>query len=204
MVIRPDPGSNHNMIYTGSHDGIVCSWDAETGDNDKVAGISHTNQVSDMTMDGKNIYSAGLDDTVRTLSMATNEYISQIKMDSQPRGISSVPDKNVLIVAGFSDLTVLNTNGSKQSVVPVKFEPSCVHVHPSNQDVAIGSGSPKVSKVHIYNLSGVNLVPKKELDHRDSITDVKYSPDGTYLAASDSSRRVVLYNATNYEVSKPH
>lgn len=201
MVIRPDPGSNHNTIYTGSHDGIVTHWDAETGENDKVSGVSHSNQVSDMTIDGKNIYSAGLDDTVRTMSLASNEYMSQIKMDSQPRGIACVKDKNCLLVAGFSDLTVLSTSGTKESVTPVKYEPACVHVHPSNGDVAVGGG--KDSKVHIYSLSGSNLVPKKELDHRDAITDVKYSPDGTYLAASDASRRVVLYNSSNYEVSKP-
>ena len=73
MVVHPDPGSNHKTIYTGSHDGIVTHWDSETGENEEVSGASHSNQVSDMTIDGKNIYSTGLDDTVRTMSLATNE-----------------------------------------------------------------------------------------------------------------------------------
>lgn len=199
MTIKKDPGSNHNTIYTGSFDGVVCHWDAETGDNEKVGGVHHTNQVSDMSQDVSNIYTCGLDDTVRTLSLQSNEYINQVKMDSQPRGVACIND--VLIVAGFSDLTVLTpSSGAKKSVTPVKFEPSCVDVHPVNGDVAVGGG--KDSKVHVYSLSGNNLVPKKDLDHRDSITDVKYSPDGTYLAASDASRRVVLYKADTLEVSK--
>lgn len=38
------------------------------------------------------------------------------------------------------------------------------------------------------------------LEHRGAITDVAYSPDGKYLAASDSNRKVVLYDALTYEV----
>lgn len=38
------------------------------------------------------------------------------------------------------------------------------------------------------------------LQHTGAITDVVYSPDGKYLAASDSNRKVVLYDALTYEV----
>ena len=199
MTVHADPGSNHRTVYTGSHDGFVTHWDSETGDNDRVSGASHTNQVTDMALDEGVIYTAGLDDTVKTISLASNQYTNQVKMDSQPRGVAVLQPGALLVVAGFNDVSIVSTSGAKESRLAVNFEPSSVAVHPSSSDVAVGGN--KDSKVHVYALSGKTLTPKRELDHREAVTDVAYSPDGTYLAAADANRKVVLYNASTYDVS---
>lgn len=198
LSVHGDPGSNNKTIYTGSHDGFVTFWDSETGDNERVLGANHTNQVQDMAIDAGTLYTAGFDDTVRSIKLTSNQYSNQAKTDSQPRGVAVLKENSLLVVAGFSEISVINTSGVKQSSLAVNFEPSSVSVHPSTGDVAVGGL--KDSRVHVFSLNGTNLVPKKELEHREGVTDVAYSPDGKYLAAADANRKIVLYNASTYEV----
>jgi len=56
------------------------------------------------------------------------------------------------------------------------------------------------AQTHVYTLSGKTFSLKASLDHLGPVTDVHYSPDGNYLAASDGHRKVVLYSTASYEV----
>lgn len=56
--------------------------------------------------------------------------------------------------------------------------------------------------MHVYVLKGHNIEEKTTMDHAGAITDVRFSPDGQYLAASDSNRMVRLYVSSSYEVCK--
>ncbi len=40
------------------------------------------------------------------------------------------------------------------------------------------------------------------MSHGGAVTDVRYSPDGAKLAATDSYRKVVLYALPDYKVGK--
>ncbi|XP_076372286.1 actin-interacting protein 1 flr [Tachypleus tridentatus] len=186
-------------LYTGSHDGCVTFWDVSTGDHDRVEGPGHANQVQDMTVGTDVTYTCGLDDTVRAIDAITNRYNTlEVKTDSQPKGIAAT-DGDVLIVAEYNDITIMD-HGQKKSCLPVEYEPSCVSVHPVETDVAVGGY--KDHKVHIYLLNGYTLSHKTTLDeHRGAITDVAYSPDGSYLAACDGNRKVILYRALTYELA---
>lgn len=57
------------------------------------------------------------------------------------------------------------------------------------------------NKVHIYTLEGVSLSPNTELTHLGPVTDVRYSPDSTYLVASDANRKLILYTTEEYKVT---
>jgi WD40 repeat protein len=56
------------------------------------------------------------------------------------------------------------------------------------------------SKVHIYTLAGTSLHDKTTLAHNGAVTSLKYSPDGTKLAAGDTYRKVLLYQLPDYSV----
>ncbi|XP_013783916.1 actin-interacting protein 1-like, partial [Limulus polyphemus] len=174
-------------------------WDISSGDHDRVEGPGHTNQVQDMTTGTDVIYTCGVDDTVRAIDAITNRYNSlEVKTDSQPKGIAAAND-DVLIIAEYNDITVMD-RGQKKTCLQVEYEPSCVSVHPVETDVAVGGH--KDHKVHIYLLNGYTLSLKTTLDeHRGAITDVAYSPDGSYLAACDGNRKVILYRALTYELA---
>lgn len=193
--------SDEKRLYTGSCDGYINHWDPRNGDHDRIIGKTHTNQVTGLVFDGNNkIYSAGFDDMIRTIDANTNEFVSEFKLDQQPQGIALTKDKETILVACYSQLQVRRAHdGGIISTLPAAYEPSSISVNFENGDVAVGGN--RDSKVHIYSFDGQKLVEKSPaLDHRAGITDVAYSPNGKYLAASDGNRKIILYNTDNYQV----
>ncbi|XP_015115651.1 actin-interacting protein 1 isoform X1 [Diachasma alloeum] len=192
LTLSPDRGT----IYTGSHDGHVTNWNASTGENDRVQGQGHGNQMNGMKAAGNLLYTAGIDDTLRAIDIASNKYndADTIKLDSQPRGLDVYND--IVVTAAMRQIH-LTQSGRKVSKLPIDYEPSCVGVNPENGDVAVGSTSD--NKVYVYNLSGTTLTFKLELEHLGPVTDVAYSPDNKYLVACDANRKVILYMLPEYK-----
>uniref|UniRef100_A0A0K8R7B6 Actin-interacting protein 1 n=2 Tax=Ixodes ricinus TaxID=34613 RepID=A0A0K8R7B6_IXORI len=144
------------------------------------------------------VYTCGLDDTVRSIDLLSNQYSNlSIKMDSQPRGMATA-DGNLVVVAGINDISLLE-NDLKVATHPIDYEASSVTIHPKEQEIAVGGN--KDHKVHVYVLKGHNIEEKTTMDHAGAITDVRFSPDGQYLAASDSNRMVRLYISSSYELA---
>jgi WD40 repeat protein len=50
----------------------------------------------------------------------------------------------------------------------------------------------------VYSISGNSLQDKATLGHNGTVTSLKYSPDGTMLAAGDTYRKVLLYQLPDY------
>ncbi|XP_063983666.1 actin-interacting protein 1 [Diachasmimorpha longicaudata] len=194
LTLSPDRGT----IYTGSHDGHVTNWNASTGENDRVQGQGHGNQINGMKAAGNLLYTAGIDDTLRAIDIASNNYndADTIKLDSQPRGLDVYND--IVVTAAMRQIH-LTQSGRKVSKLPIDYEPSCVGVNPENGDVAVGSTSD--NKVYVYNLSGTTLTFKQELEHLGPVTDVAYSPDNKYLVACDANRKVILYMLPEYKLA---
>ncbi|XP_076316944.1 actin-interacting protein 1-like isoform X2 [Tachypleus tridentatus] len=188
--------ADKNTIFTGSLDGCVTFWDVATGNNDRVEGPGHTNQIRSMASGVDVIYTCGID-TVRAIDLRINHYSTlAVKTDSQPKGIA-VAENNVLVIAGYSDITIIH-KGQKMTCMSVDYEPICVSIHPMEPDVAIGGC--KDHKVHIYLLNDYTLSHKTILNkYRGTIADVAYSPDGSFLAVCYSNRKVILYRALTYE-----
>lgn len=90
LTLSPDK----NTIYTGSHDGYVTNWRTSSGENDRVKGQGHGNQINGMKAAKNLLYTAGIDDTLRTIDIDDNSYIdtSTVKLDSQPRGLDIYQD----------------------------------------------------------------------------------------------------------------
>uniref|UniRef100_A0A646QD15 Actin-interacting protein 1 n=1 Tax=Hemiscolopendra marginata TaxID=943146 RepID=A0A646QD15_9MYRI len=195
LSVTPDKST----LFTGSHDGYVSFWDVASGDCDRVMGRGHTNQVQDMAMNSAALYTCGMDDVVKSISTTTKNYLPwEVKMDSQPRGIA-VSEGGLTIVAGICSITVLR-DGVKQSSLIVDYEPTCVDINHKDMDVAVGGGLVNQdNKVHIYALTGNNLSHKLSLDHIGGVMDVKYSPDGQYLASSDTNRKIIISRLPGYE-----
>ncbi|KAF7396510.1 actin-interacting protein 1 [Vespula maculifrons] len=191
LTLSPD----RSTIYTGSHDGYITSWNAETGENDRVRGNGHGNQINGMKAAKNILYTAGIDDTLRSVDIETCAYSdNSIKLDSQPRGLDVFEDK--VIVASVRQV-IVTQDGRKVSSTPTEYEPSCVSINQDNADVAIGSASD--NKVYIYGLVGTTLTQKTEVVHLGPVTDVAYSPDNKYLVACDANRKVVLYAVPEYK-----
>ncbi|CAG7726267.1 unnamed protein product [Allacma fusca] len=188
---------DRSRIFTGSHDGWVTHWDASTGVNDRVNGVGHGNQINGMKVVGDTLYTCGIDDNLRLVDLNTYTYtnVNDVKLGSQPRGMDT--RDNQVIIATVKELQVLE-GGRKVATLKVDYEPSSLSIN-TDGDVAVGGSMD--NKVHIYLVAGSSFSEKAKLDHLGAVTDVAYSPDGKYLAASDSHRKVVLYSLPNYELA---
>ncbi|XP_012137909.1 actin-interacting protein 1 flr isoform X1 [Megachile rotundata] len=190
--------SDRSTIYTGSHDGYITNWNATTGENDRVQGHGHGNQINGMKTAKNILYTVGIDDTLRSVDITTNTYTETcvVKLDSQPRGLDIYND--IVVIVTVRQITVTQ-DGRKISSVPIDYEPSSVSINQENGDVAVGATSD--NSIHVYTLSGTNLSPKIQLEHLGSVTDVAYSPDSKYLVACDTNRKVVLYTVSEYKLA---
>lgn len=57
--------------------------------------------------------------------------------------------------------------------------------------------------IHVYELNNNTLVEKTDVELKlgGQITDLKYSPDGAYLASCDANRRLTVFKMPAYEAS---
>lgn len=192
---------DERTIFTGSHDGFITYWNSKSGEHDRVEGSQHANQVQDMYPLKDQVLTCGLDDTLRSIDLKTNQYSSSftpIKLSAQPKGIAGVPGTNLIVIAGINELLVFDGQQQKSSL-KVKYEASSVDVHPNQKEVAVGDASDK--KVHIYKLENAQLSESKSLEHRGGVSAVKYSPNGDYLAAADANRKIILYRSGDYSLA---
>ena len=95
LTLSPD----RSTIYTGSHDGYITNWNAVTGENDRVQGQGHGNQINGMKAANNSLYTVGIDDTLRVVDIATNSYSesASVKLDSQPHGLDIYGDVVVVV-----------------------------------------------------------------------------------------------------------
>ncbi|CAG0885086.1 unnamed protein product [Cyprideis torosa] len=187
-----------HTLLTGSHDGVVTQWDVASGENARVGGHGHGNQINDMVCVGDSIYTVGIDDSLRKVDLNAKEYDGglEVRLGSQPRGVAESPSESgPLLVAACVDQVAVVVHGSKVGSLPIPYEASSISCSPKGPDVAVGGSD---DKVHVYWLSGATLEPKTELQHLGAVTDVSYSPNGEFLAACDTHRKVVVYRLPEY------
>ncbi|XP_046749096.1 actin-interacting protein 1 isoform X2 [Diprion similis] len=189
--------TDRSTIYTGSHDGYITNWNAESGENDRVQGQGHGNQMNGMKAAGDKLYTCGIDDSLKIVDVSSNTYTgASIKLDSQPRGLDIYGD--IVVTVSVRQITIVQ-DGKKVSSLSVDFEPSCVTINQENGDVTVGGTTD--NKAHVYELSGTNLSPKTELQHLGPVTDASYSPDNKYLVVCDANRKVILYALPEYKLA---
>lgn len=80
---------DRSQIFTASHDGFVTFWNAKTGENDRVEGKGHGNQITRMKVVGNSLYTCGFDDNLKQVDLSTYNYdnTKDVKLGSQPRGM---------------------------------------------------------------------------------------------------------------------
>ncbi|KAL1461035.1 hypothetical protein WDU94_012967 [Cyamophila willieti] len=172
LALSPD----RSTVYTGSHDGFITRWNAKTGENDRIQGAGHGNQINGMK--------------------STGDLLGpEVKLGSQPRGLDI--DENTIVTVTVKQISIVE-NGSKVSSLPIEYEASSISLDHEHGLVAVGGSD---SKVHIYELNNKTLTPKTELDHLGPVTDCTFSPSNEYLVASDANRKVILYTVPAFTLA---
>lgn len=183
-------------FWTGSFEGRVCSWDSDSGLGSRVEGTSHSNQVTAFATTPSRAYSVAWDDTLRIADTASNIFIGEAsKLTAQPKAIASAESR--LFVATASGIDIFSKDNLVGTFPTKDFTPTSVSAHGSL--VAVGSDT---NAVYVYTVDSSNkLTEKEKLENSTAeITALSFSPDGTYLAASNSSSKISVYNTGSWDV----
>ena len=75
---------NCDTVFTGSHDGFITSWDVATGESHRIGGVGHGNQMNGMVTLGESIFTCGIDNAIKEVSMMTKSFANtNVKLASQ-------------------------------------------------------------------------------------------------------------------------
>ncbi|XP_063329220.1 WD repeat-containing protein 1 [Pelmatolapia mariae] len=188
-------------IYSGSHDGHINYWDAETGENDCFSGKGHSNQVSKIVTDEANeLVTCSMDDTLRYTSISKKEYSASdvVKMDFQPKSVS-VAAGGLSLAVCIGQIVLVKDKKKVFTLDNLGYEAEVGALHPGGTTAAVGGAD---GKVHLYSVQGNTLKDEgKALEVKGPITDMAYSNDGAYLAAIDDKKVITVFNvADGYSV----
>ncbi|XGW21746.1 hypothetical protein V3C99_004594 [Haemonchus contortus] len=186
------------FLITADFEGHMTRWNVSNGESFRIQPSLHNSQVVGLTV-GRDelLMSCAWDDTVRFThgAVSSNDSIksTSVKLPSQPQGMATSPEGNSTVIACYKNILVFE--GEKLSVdLGVSFNPSCAAIY--GDLVAVGGQD---SKVHVYSFSGGALREKTVIAHSTPITRVAFSPNGKYLVATDSGRKVVPYSVDDFK-----
>ncbi|KAI8492780.1 WD repeat-containing protein 1 [Branchiostoma belcheri] len=205
-------------VYTADNSGrinILFNCDANTAVlTASVARSGHKNKVSGMGVQGGNLITCSMDDSVRyTMYQGQSTDQMLLPWTHSPRVLDwarmSVSDS--MWVGEFSNhrpqqitihccfQVVVVRNGRKMFSLPVDFEVTAAGIHPNQTQVVVGGKADK--KLHVYNLAGDTLVDCKTVPLKDAVTAFAFSPDGRYLSCAQTSRHITTLDVTaGYEI----
>lgn len=162
-----------------------------------ISSASLRSQINGIEAWGDYVYTCGIDDTIRQITIEGNTYTDfVVKLNCQPRGLAIFRKENIIVVACVKEITLVQDN-KKIFSLPIKYEASSVCANADTLELAVGGDD---QKLRIYLLKDNSLELKIELEHLGAVTDCQYSPDNKYLVACDAHRKVVLYAAEEYKV----
>ncbi|KAF9163647.1 hypothetical protein DFQ26_002305 [Actinomortierella ambigua] len=182
--------------WTGSYDGRVFSWDAETGAGEDIKSATHTNQVIQLAASGDRVVSAAMDDTIKITPKASPEAAVVVSLGTQPKGVSVSEDQTVVVVSE-NEAQVIQ-GGKKVDSLTLRYTATAIAINPQGSTVAIGSQD---AKVYVMHLEGTKLKAVHTLsNNKGAITALAFSPDSTLLAAGDSAGKIYVYDVASGEV----
>ncbi|KAF8182076.1 WD40-repeat-containing domain protein [Pholiota molesta] len=186
-----------DTFLAGTADGRVYSYSSATQESKSLQGEGHSNNVSGLATsntDGK-IYSIGFDDHVREIEPNGSSYVpASAATAAQPKDIAVAGDSTVFI----TEIGTIEAFRSNQKVFDTKpkFDPSAVAA--SGSLIAIGGED---FKVHLNEWDGKTLKEVAVLEgNKGVVSSLAFSPDGKYLAAGDSSGKLILFDPKERKV----
>ncbi|MCI4385360.1 hypothetical protein PGIGA_G00049550 [Pangasianodon gigas] len=195
VTVHKDDG--RNIIYSGSNDGHINIWDAQSGENDALSGKGHTNSVARLIVDDSDrLVSCSMDDTVRFTDLKKKEYSASdvAKMDAQPRTVSVGPG-GLAVAVCIGQVVLLKDKRKVFTLDNLGYEPEVGAIHPGGGTVAVGGAD---GNVYLYSVQGNTLKDDgKVLDTKGPVTDLQYSRDGAFLAVSNEKKVIIVYTVAD-------
>lgn len=183
-----DVAPDGTTLVGGSYDGRVLTWSPQ-GECTPIMGDGHSSAVLGVHTSRSEMFTVGMDDTVRTISK--NAFSGAATPTSgQPKG-SAASASGVVVVAAPTGVDIIKS-GSKQHV-PTSYSPSSTAISADGTLVAIGAED---GKVHLYNLSDDSKLTESTVftNNRSAVTALAFDPQLSLLAAGESTGKIQVYD----------
>ncbi len=194
-VVRTLVFTSDGRLVSGSFDGFVKMWDAETGAKvwSRNAGIGQASCVSELA-DGRLVV-GGWDGSVRVLNGVTGDEI--IVCRGHTRLVNAAISLGDLNAGSFASgsyddtIRVWASDGTLVRAVEVGKRALSLSLTPCGQFVAVGCGG---GSVKLFRLPDWDQVWSVEA-HGGTVLSVSWSPDGRFLASGSDDAMVVILSA---------
>jgi WD40 repeat protein/transcriptional regulator with XRE-family HTH domain len=194
-IYSVDFSPDDKYVVTGSYDGIVRIFDAQTGQETRQFKANETERgvKAIFSPDGQIIYAASNDGTVWSWEVETGKVKLRLSNDDAPVDIEVTPDGKRLLIG--------SVEGTPQLLDAQTGETTCQFIghtapvwelafSPGSRYVATGS----VDKTaRLWKTENCELV-RVFSGHTDGIASVDFSPDGKYLATGSWDKTARLWD----------
>eukprot|EP01041_Mallomonas_annulata_P005977 gene5977-12054_t len=194
------------MVYTGSYDGVICSYSISTkicskligSDKKNISGAIHNGKLSGLAVTAGNLFSIGWDDMMRVTDLTSSVSVFQQALNGQPCAIatstssstSTTSSGSIIIIATNKEIGLFRGDKKLFSLNSLDYGVTCVDIL-KDEEVAIGGDD---CKTHIYSIAGLTaFTPVTTISTRSPVSTVAYSPVGDALAVGDNGRQVEVY-----------
>ena len=194
-------------FWTGSYDGRVCHWDLGTGSATVVDGECHTNQVvgfAELSNSEERLYSAGWDDSLRLIDGLTKKFTDKIaKLTSQPIAIARLNETTFTLITAAS-LQIYDKKAEKICETQLNTTLNSLAAGTNHQGVASVAVGGEDHVVRVFTVQSGWSSLKLESEMSDStapITALAFSPNKEYLAAGNSSGKILVYDTRSFKLA---
>lgn len=200
-IISSCLNDDRSLLFTSSFDGAICCWDLKTGEAELISGKGHTSQVSYLCAKGDTLYTCGIDDTLRFISIPERKYKDDcVKLASQPQAMD-VGNLGLVVIACLKEVNCIQDGKITHTYKNSQTDNAnvCVAINNDLGKVCIGN---EEGKVTVFDLKGDELVSCDSFPCNGKVTDIKFSPDNAFIAASTAKKQVKLVSATDFKAEK--
>jgi len=176
-------------VFTGDFAGWLVEWNPANGDTASFSGTPHSSQITQAVTNGDGkLVTISVDDTIKISSIPHREWAEGIPLGSQPQSVAARKDS---VVVGTLESIIVIGGKNILNKLATKYQVAAVAISPSGAEVAAGGSD---NNIYLYSFDGSKLNESGKLEgHRGAITSLEYSPDGKFLASTDTNREVKVW-----------